>query len=191
MSASFAAQPDALGRFGPYGGRYVPETLMDALRQLTEVYESARKSPEFQRDFHHYLRTYVDPPFSGRPFAYSFKAFNCSSNFLILAWETRRPLNRRRKLQRNRYPETWPGKRFSLYGGNLIQIRRSPAPAYLLTPTGPGTRRSNQRNNHQRMRRRFSMRPARLSGQRTNPARRCVGVSTAPLPAAAVSILST
>jgi tryptophan synthase beta chain len=62
MSAAFAAQPDALGRFGPYGGRYVPETLMDALRQLTEVYESARKSQEFQRDFDHYLRTYVGRP---------------------------------------------------------------------------------------------------------------------------------
>ncbi len=62
MSASFTAQPDALGRFGPYGGRYVPETLMDALRQLTEVYEDARKSLEFQRDFDHYLRTYVGRP---------------------------------------------------------------------------------------------------------------------------------
>ena len=62
MPATFAAQPDALGRFGPYGGRYVPETLMDALRQLTEVYNSARKSPEFQRDFDYYLRTYVGRP---------------------------------------------------------------------------------------------------------------------------------
>src|SRR5947209_12961305 len=62
MSAPFAAQPDAQGRFGPYGGRYVPETLMDALRQLTEEYEKARKSPEFQRDFDRYLRTYVGRP---------------------------------------------------------------------------------------------------------------------------------
>ena len=62
MSAPFAAQPDALGRFGPYGGRYVPETLMDALRQLTQEYEKARKSPEFQRDLGHYLRTYVGRP---------------------------------------------------------------------------------------------------------------------------------
>ena len=43
MSVPFAAQPDAQGRFGPYGGRYVPETLMDALRQLTEEYEKARE----------------------------------------------------------------------------------------------------------------------------------------------------
>src|ERR1700737_2899084 len=62
MSASFAAQPDARGRFGPYGGRYVPETLMDALRQLTEEYEKARKSPDFQREFDHYCRTYVGRP---------------------------------------------------------------------------------------------------------------------------------
>ncbi len=62
MSVPFAAQPDAQGRFGPYGGRYVPETLMDALRQLTEEYEKARKSPEFQRDFNHYLHTYVGRP---------------------------------------------------------------------------------------------------------------------------------
>ena len=62
MSVPFAAQPDAQGRFGPYGGRYVPETLMDALRQLTEDYEKARTSPEFQRDFDHYLHTYVGRP---------------------------------------------------------------------------------------------------------------------------------
>ena len=62
MSVSFAAQPDAQGRFGPYGGRYVPETLMDALRQLTAEYESARDSPDFQRDFDHHLRTYVGRP---------------------------------------------------------------------------------------------------------------------------------
>jgi tryptophan synthase beta chain len=62
MSAPFAAQPDAHGRFGPYGGRYVPETLMDALRQLTEEYEKARNSPVFQRDFDHCLRDYVGRP---------------------------------------------------------------------------------------------------------------------------------
>src|SRR5690348_2858435 len=62
MPAPFAALPDAQGRFGPYGGRYVPETLTDALRQLTEEYEKARKSPEFRRDFDHRLRTYVGRP---------------------------------------------------------------------------------------------------------------------------------
>ena len=37
------------GRFGPYGGRYVPEALIAALDQLTEVYAEARADPEFRR----------------------------------------------------------------------------------------------------------------------------------------------
>ena len=45
----------AEGRFGPYGGRYVPETLMYALRQLTEQYQQARDDPEFRRQFDGYL----------------------------------------------------------------------------------------------------------------------------------------
>src|SRR5438309_8852869 len=54
--------PDARGRFGPYGGRYVPETLMHALRQLTEQYELARDDPQFQRQFEEYLKNYVGRP---------------------------------------------------------------------------------------------------------------------------------
>jgi tryptophan synthase beta chain len=54
--------PDAQGRFGDYGGRYVPETLMHALRQLTEQYEAVRDDAEFQRQFHHYLKHYVGRP---------------------------------------------------------------------------------------------------------------------------------
>ena len=54
--------PDVHGRFGPYGGRYVPETLMFALRQLTEQYEQAREDPEFQRQFTYYLEHYVGRP---------------------------------------------------------------------------------------------------------------------------------
>ncbi len=54
--------PDIHGRFGPYGGRYVPETLMFALRQLTEHYEKAREDPEFQKQFEYYLRHYVGRP---------------------------------------------------------------------------------------------------------------------------------
>src|SRR5438128_6283668 len=50
------------GRFGPYGGRYVPETLMYALRQLTEQYEQARPDAEFQKQFDYYLREYVGRP---------------------------------------------------------------------------------------------------------------------------------
>lgn len=54
--------PDAQGRFGPYGGRYVPETLMHPLQQLEEEYLRARHDPEFQRELQYYLRE-----FCGRP----------------------------------------------------------------------------------------------------------------------------
>ena len=54
--------PDLTGRFGPYGGRFVPETLMYALRQLTEEYDRACHDPEFQRQFHYYLKQYVGRP---------------------------------------------------------------------------------------------------------------------------------
>ncbi len=50
------------GRFGPYGGRYVPETLMFALRQLSEHYEQARGDPEFQKQFDYYMKQYVGRP---------------------------------------------------------------------------------------------------------------------------------
>jgi tryptophan synthase beta chain len=62
MSAPLLNLPDAEGRFGPYGGRYVPETLMAALRQLSEVYGQACEEPEFQKQFHHYLKTFVGRP---------------------------------------------------------------------------------------------------------------------------------
>ena len=39
--------PDAGGHFGPYGGVFVPETLMTALEELTEAYLEARDDPEF------------------------------------------------------------------------------------------------------------------------------------------------
>jgi len=62
MPAALSSVPDVHGRFGPYGGRYVPETLMFALRQLTEQYEHARQDPEFQRQLAYYLRHYVGRP---------------------------------------------------------------------------------------------------------------------------------
>ena len=61
MSATQSV-PDQQGRFGPYGGRYVPETLMFALRQLTEQYEQARIDPEFQKQFDYYMKQYVGRP---------------------------------------------------------------------------------------------------------------------------------
>jgi len=50
------------GRFGPYGGRYVPETLMAALEELELAYEKSRRDKPFQRELHHLLHT-----FAGRP----------------------------------------------------------------------------------------------------------------------------
>jgi tryptophan synthase beta chain len=61
---SSAHQP---GRFGPYGGRYVPETLMAALEELECEYEKARHDKKFQRRFDELLRTYA-----GRPTPLSF-----------------------------------------------------------------------------------------------------------------------
>src|SRR5438309_4166993 len=57
-----ASVPDQHGRFGAYGGRYVPETLMFALHQLTEHYEQARADPEFQKQLDYYLHHYVGRP---------------------------------------------------------------------------------------------------------------------------------
>src|SRR5205085_11227025 len=62
MPATRSNFPDVHGRFGPYGGRYVPETLIEALRQLDEEYHKAQADPDFQAQFQHYLRTYVGRP---------------------------------------------------------------------------------------------------------------------------------
>jgi tryptophan synthase beta chain len=62
MSSAFANLPDVQGRFGPYGGRYVPETLMAALAQLGDEYDKARVDAAFQRELEHYLKTYVGRP---------------------------------------------------------------------------------------------------------------------------------
>jgi tryptophan synthase beta chain len=54
--------PDARGRFGTYGGRFVPETLMFALEQLDAAYREARSDPAFQREFARLLSEYVGRP---------------------------------------------------------------------------------------------------------------------------------
>jgi tryptophan synthase beta chain len=61
MSTS-TALPDAAGRFGPYGGRYVPETLIAALEQLEAEYARARHDASFQVEFAHYLKVCVNRP---------------------------------------------------------------------------------------------------------------------------------
>jgi tryptophan synthase beta chain len=62
MSATVTSQPDATGHFGPYGGIFVPETLMTALEELTEAYEAARKDPEFRRELNQLLAEFVGRP---------------------------------------------------------------------------------------------------------------------------------
>ncbi len=54
--------PDDNGHFGIFGGRYVPETLMPALLQLKEEYESIRFDKEFWSEVHYYLKDYVGRP---------------------------------------------------------------------------------------------------------------------------------
>src|SRR6059036_1644079 len=56
--------PDARGHFGPYGGRYVPETLMHPLQELEQEYLRAEKDPEFQREFQYYLKEFCGRPTS-------------------------------------------------------------------------------------------------------------------------------
>jgi tryptophan synthase beta chain len=56
------AVPDARGRFGPYGGRFVPETLMFALEQLTAAYAEAKHDPTFQAKYRQILEEYVGRP---------------------------------------------------------------------------------------------------------------------------------
>ncbi len=58
----YHGQPDSGGHFGPYGGMYVPETLMLPLQELTEEYERARKDVRFQKELRYYLADYVGRP---------------------------------------------------------------------------------------------------------------------------------
>jgi len=60
--ASLSAWPDASGRFGPFGGQYVPETLMAALHQLEAAYAEARIDAEFWAEWDGYLTNYVGRP---------------------------------------------------------------------------------------------------------------------------------
>jgi tryptophan synthase beta chain len=55
-------QPDAFGRFGQYGGKYVPETLMPALAELEAAYAQYRNDPEFQAELVGLLKDYVGRP---------------------------------------------------------------------------------------------------------------------------------
>ncbi|UFJ42771.1 tryptophan synthase subunit beta [Brevibacillus humidisoli] len=62
MTAANQTVPDEKGRFGSFGGRYVPETLMNALNELEEAFEEARRDPQFLAQLNHLFSYY-----SGRP----------------------------------------------------------------------------------------------------------------------------
>jgi tryptophan synthase beta chain len=55
-------RPDALGRYGQFGGKYVPETLMPALFELEAAYQEYRKDPTFQSELNGLLKDYVGRP---------------------------------------------------------------------------------------------------------------------------------
>ncbi|MDE1901645.1 MAG: tryptophan synthase subunit beta [Alphaproteobacteria bacterium] len=59
---SYTAQPDAHGHFGPYGGRYVAETLMPLILAVEQAYEQAKADPAFQTELDYYLKHYVGRP---------------------------------------------------------------------------------------------------------------------------------
>jgi tryptophan synthase beta chain len=50
------------GKFGKYGGQFVPETLMAALKELEEAYNEAKKDPRFQKELKYYLSDYAGRP---------------------------------------------------------------------------------------------------------------------------------
>ena len=69
MSSATQAVPDSRGRFGPYGGRYVPETLVAPLEELERAYAEARADSGFQPELDAMLRD-----FAGRPTPLQFAA---------------------------------------------------------------------------------------------------------------------
>ena len=62
MKPDYAAVPDADGRFGIFGGKFVAETLMSALSDLEELYRRLSQDPEFQRELDMDLAYYVGRP---------------------------------------------------------------------------------------------------------------------------------
>ena len=79
--------PNSAGRYGPYGGRYVPETLIPALDELIAAYKAASRDKAFKKEFNDLLRDYV-----GRPSPLTF-ASNLSQRFERRIWLKREDLN--------------------------------------------------------------------------------------------------
>jgi tryptophan synthase beta chain len=61
-SSSIPVRPDNLGRFGKFGGKYVPETLMPALTELETAFYQYRNNPIFQHELQNLMRDYVGRP---------------------------------------------------------------------------------------------------------------------------------
>jgi tryptophan synthase beta chain len=62
LTYQHGAYPDARGRFGPFGGRYVPESLMAALGELEQAYREMQADPRFHAQMAGLLKTYVGRP---------------------------------------------------------------------------------------------------------------------------------
>ena len=61
-AVQYSAYPDESGHFGPYGGKFVPETLMPALEELEEAYLQARNDKEFMAELAYLQRTFIGRP---------------------------------------------------------------------------------------------------------------------------------
>lgn len=59
--------PDSHGRFGDFGGKFVPETLMNAISELEQAFKNAMEDDSFIKEYKQQLRSY-----SGRPTALTF-----------------------------------------------------------------------------------------------------------------------
>ena len=62
MQERLTSVPDKGGHFGPYGGMFVPETLMEPLHELAREYEKARRDKRFRDEIAYYLREYCGRP---------------------------------------------------------------------------------------------------------------------------------
>src|SRR5262249_53268547 len=61
-SFALPSLPDSHGHFGPFGGKYVAETLMPALTELEQAYKEARRDPAFKRELEYRSREFVGRP---------------------------------------------------------------------------------------------------------------------------------
>ena len=68
--------PDENGFYGKFGGQFVPETLMYAVKELDEVYKASQKDEKFQEEFNEYLREYVGRP---NPLYFALSSDKCTA----------------------------------------------------------------------------------------------------------------